>query len=150
MLHGDMEGSAIEISIAENTSDAGPLGVQVVHISTPIRNLPAGLELESAPGVVGSLRQTLESDVTETGDAEFDRLTVVKCEDEAAAADYLTEERKCAIASLIEQVTPAFVDLEDGRLRIDDREMFSRIERLEERTRALLNCAAVLNESDGV
>lgn len=148
MLRGDMEGSPIEISIVDESSDAGTLGVQVLHISTPIPNLPDGLEVESAPGLVGSLRKTLETDAADTGDENFDRLTVVKCDDESIAAGYLSPARKLAIESLIEKVTPAFVDLEAGMLRIDDREMVSRIERLEEQTRDLLQCAEVLNRSD--
>ena len=150
MLHGEIADSPIEISIVDESSDSGTLGVQVIEISTPVPNLPDGLVVESAPGIVGTLRKALESAATETGDENFDRLTVVQCENESAAVDYLTPVRKNAIASLIEQVTPAFVDLEVGALRIEDREMFSRIERLEERTRDLLNCATVLNESDGV
>lgn len=149
LVAGSWQGQPLQLRVVRSGSDGDALGVQNERFSTPVENLPDGLKVESAPGALGSLRKSLEPDAVDVDDPELDEIAVVASASGVPPGNYLTADRKRAIEVLIQEVAPAFVELEDKSLRIEDRTMVSRIEKLEQRSRALVRCAEVLNRSAG-
>lgn len=118
-------------------------------MSAPIDSFPDGLEISSAPGMIGQLQKSLDQEAVELGDSEFDSVALTKSSRPEHAAEYLTADRKQTIENLIRESSPGEVTIKDGRLTIEYRTMVSRIDQLEERSRLLLRRAAELDAARG-
>lgn len=145
VVRGILLGRAFEMTVSSRSSDTDALGVQVVCMSVALENVPVGLEISSAPGLIGSLQKSLDEDAVALGDDAFDSVALLKSENEGAASEYLSPARKRTIESLIRESSPEQVMIKDHRLTIENRTMFSRLELLEQHSRRLVRDADMLS-----
>lgn len=113
--------------------------------------LVAGIGINDVPeGLIvvrkGLIEKAMKSDVA-TNDAEFDKRALVKCPDPAAAAAYLTPERRAALVKLVAKK----ISLQDGELSFGPGSgKLSKLEHLEEFSKLFFDAAPILdgNASD--
>lgn len=149
-VSGAVDGRQVELSISPNSSDTGLLGAEEIVFAVEVHgSLPAGLELRSAPGVVGAIQRASDPDAKTVGDDEFDRCVVVTGDHPAALEEYLSEERRQAFLQAIRDCGEAELVLSAGWLELQTREVVSRPDELEDEYRLLLTTAEALDRTPG-
>lgn len=144
-VRGSSGGRRYELCVSPESSDTGELGMQVVRMSAELHGeLPAGFELHELQGLLGQAGGALEEGRIET-DAAFDAIAAVKAESAAEANRYLDKERKSALADLIVKSGPAFAGIERGAVYLEERDMVSRLETIEEYYSLLQQAAPILD-----
>lgn len=139
------DGRAIEIGSAPEGSDDLTGAIEHTTIRTPLRGpLPAGLVIQRADGVVGTVQRSLATDPIPTDDRQFDAQFVARADDEQALRAYLTPRRRAALQGLLVE-SGRDVNVREGRLVIRDRELALSMDRLDQRWRTALAVALALD-----
>lgn len=144
-VRGRISGRFIRLEVSRHGSDQGELGVEEVRLTVELRApLPPGVEITELPGLPGELVRARQDDAVESGDEGFDQRAILTARDAEAALGWLTQPRREAIVRLIENCGPALVSLEGAELRLEEREMLTDLERLEELLATALGAAREL------
>jgi len=114
------------LSTIPDSSDTGPLGVEVVRASLTLRHtVPGGLTLESADDLLGDAQRLIDEQQLQTGDGRFDHSVTAHATDVESALEWLTTERRSAIRKLIRDRVSGDVKLVDNELQWTCRESVS-------------------------
>ncbi|TWU14495.1 hypothetical protein CA54_33620 [Symmachiella macrocystis] len=145
-VKGLLEGRRFELAISPESSDTGPLGVEVISMAVFLHHPPPGdLLIESAGGLVGDVQLALNEHRFQSGDAEFDQNVNVENSGSAAGVDWLTPKKRQAFLQLVQATPSDSYLLAAGQLRWQCRTAISVPDKLDEHLRSL---AAAVRELD--
>jgi hypothetical protein len=131
----------ISLYIEHSSSEDGELGVEDVVMSVRLSNAPQKLVLESNPGVIGEVAKSLENEVIETGDPQFDEQMEISEGKPEDVREYLNDQRRRALLELVNNTGSAVVELQYGELRVKERERISNLSHLDGLLEALIQAA---------
>lgn len=143
---GTLDGRRVELSIVGESSDTGPMGVEVIRLAMSLAAPPpVGLKLESAGGVVGDVQKTMNEDRFETGDEEFDRQVNVSLTDAPSATEWLTPTRRRAFLDLVRENPADLYTIAAGQLQWQCRTALGDADKLDVQLRHLAIAAAAMD-----
>lgn len=146
-VSGQLEGRTVEISIDDFGSDRDVGGVEVVRIAIGLRGVPVGMSAEGVPGLIGDLAVLAEERIAFEHD-EFHHNALVQG-DESQARVYWTPPRQNAFVQLVKTLPCDQVEIREGRVIAELREIVSDQRRLEQILDGLLGAAASLDDLSG-
>lgn len=130
-------------SHAEGSDTEGP--VEIVRFCVTLEGLPANLDAEGVPGLIGELAQLGEDRIL-TGDETFDRDVIVRAnENRQEILDFWTPVRREAFLKLVNEAPCDQILLQGETLIGEEREIISSQQHLDRLADALLSAADVLN-----
>jgi hypothetical protein len=147
-LSGQFAERTVEVSIDDFSSDRDLGGVEVVRIAVELERVPGGLTAEGIPGLIGDLSALGEQRI-EFEPVPFQQNVLVQG-DEGPARAYWTAARQDAFVRLVDTLPCDQIELRDGRVIAELREIVSDRRRLEQIIDGLVNSASTLDgASDG-
>lgn len=146
---GVIDGLPFVLSMAEDSSDTGALGVEEVRMSVHLPcTIPEGLAIHRAALMEHAIREVTVGEPFATQDEAFDQHFVVETTDPEAARQFLNEARRRALLQLVELPSSCNAGLECKELFCQDREMVASYERLNEHSATLLSVARALCQAE--
>jgi hypothetical protein len=148
-VHGMVDGRPFRLFTSEESSDVGPMGVQEVRMQIGLRgDLPTDTRISRVAGLVGAVDRMASSEVMSTGDEEFDSVALVESANPDQAQAYLTPQRRELIRKLVSDSRADDAGIDGSDLFIQDREMLTNLERVEQRLELMLRLAPGLDGTD--
>ena len=148
---GLLEGRRFELAISPESSDTGPLGVEVISMAVFLHHPPPGnLHLESAGGLVGDVQLAFNEQRYQTGDEEFDQNVNVEIAESADGVAWLTPKKQQAFLQLVLSTPTDSYQLAAGQLRWQCRTAISDPGKLEEHLRSLATAVRELDDPSQV
>jgi hypothetical protein len=149
-VHGTVHGRPFRLFTSHESSDSGPMGIQEVRMQLGILgSLPEQMRVSRVEGWVGAVDRMSEAQATPTGDEEFDRAVLVEARDPNEAKEYLTAYRRELIGKLMADAHADDAGIDGRDLFIQDREMLTDIERIEQRLAIMLSLAPAFDGANG-
>lgn len=143
---GSIQNRQFQLMVLPDQSDTGALGIEVVRMSLEVRgNLPRGLRAVNVAGVVRQVETALEEVEFATDDPEFDESTLVRGEVEPELRAYFTPARRQAFLALLDPDDLYEVQLTDRWLSIQERELVSDRQQLEDNLAKLLQAVSAFD-----
>jgi hypothetical protein len=145
-VEGTVQQRPFQLFTPNDSSDVGPLGVQEVRMELGLRgNLPPDTMISRVQGWVGAVDRITEAEAVPTGDEQFDRQVLVESRAPDQALRYLTPPRRELIKTLVSDAHADDAGVEDSVVFIQDREMLTNLDRIEERLQLMLRLAPGLD-----
>lgn len=128
---------------AEGSDTEGP--VEIVRCCVTLEGVPADLDAEGVPGLIGGLAR-LGEDRIPTGDEIFDREVIVRENgNRQEILDYWDSARRAAFLKLVHEAPCDQILLQGQTLIGEEREIISSLQHLDRLADALLSAAELLN-----
>lgn len=148
---GLLEGRRFELAISGESSDTGPLGVEVISMAVFLHHPPPGdLLIESAGGLVGDVQLALNEHRYQTGDEEFDQNVNVETAESANGVEWLTPKKQQAFLQLVLASPTDSYRLAAGQLQWQCRTAVSAPDNLDEHLRSLATAVRELDDAPQV
>lgn len=129
-IRGSLRGCAVEVSTCEEGSDAEG-AVAVTRTRAAVGGLPAGMQAEGAPGLIGELTHLSEERLL-TGDEAFDQNVHLLAEDRAAALRWWNPRRRALFLDAVQHWNYDRLLLSEGFLAVEQRTLLSDHRQLEQ------------------
>jgi hypothetical protein len=142
-VSGRIAGRSVEVSIDDFSSDRDLGGVEVVRIAVELARVPDGLTAEGIPGLIGDLAALGEQRIA--FEPERFQQNVLVRGDEGPARDYWTSARQNAFVELVETLPCDQVELREGCVIAETREIISDGQQLDQILNGLLSAAPRLD-----
>ncbi len=148
-VQGTIQQRPFRLFTPGTSSDNGPLGIQEVRMELGLRgHLPPDTVISRVQGWIGAVDRIAEAEACATGDEQFDHLVLVQSRAAQHALQYLTPARRELIRTLASDAKADDAGIEDSVVFIQDREMLTSLDRLEERLYLMLRLASGLDAVD--
>lgn len=146
-VSGRIDARRIEVSIDDVSSDRDLGGVEMVRIAVELADVPPEMTAEGVPGLIGDLAAIAEERI-HFEQEPFNHNVLVQG-DQTQARAYWTPARQNTFLQLVETLPCDQVEIREGRLIAELREIVSDRRRLEEILDRLLGSASTLDASSG-
>jgi hypothetical protein len=145
---GNIQGRRFRLFTPQVSSDSGTLGVQDVRMELGLHgNLPADTLISKVGGWVGAIDRASEAEAVTSGDEAFDRSVLIESASKDSALTYLTPDRRALISELLTDAHADDGGIDGDVLFVQDREMLTDLDRIEQRLAIMLRLAPGLDAS---
>jgi len=146
-VSGRLEGRTVEVSIDDVSSDRDLGGVEMIRIAVELEGVPREMTTEGVPGLIGDLAVLAERRI-DFEQEPFHHNALVQG-DEMQSRAYWTPSRQKTFLQLVETLPCDQVEIRDGRVIAELREIVSDRRRLEQILDGLLGAASSLDNLAG-
>lgn len=147
-IEGRVDSRNFSMLVTDRSSDRGLFGIELIEMRLAIdTGIKAAFDITNEGPAITALREATGDDgiVHVTAD-EFDQSTASRSEDTATLREFLTDERRSAILTLIDECAGCDVHVTPSEIVVTERTMVKSMEGLTQRLAAIRKAAASLDD----